>query len=76
MMYYGFGYGGMFMMLVPIILIAIIVYAIIKLKDHPSHGDYYNNSDNRALDILNERYARGEITEEEYNQNKNTIMRR
>ncbi|WP_010233683.1 SHOCT domain-containing protein [Clostridium arbusti] len=72
MMYYGFGYGGMFMMLVPIILIAIIVYAIIKLKDHPSHGD--NN--NRALDILNERYARGEINEEEYKQKKNTIMRR
>ena len=76
MMGYGFGYGGIFMMLIPIVLVAIIVYAILKLTGHSNRNGHYNNiSSNGALDILNERFARGEITEEEYNQKKNMILK-
>ena len=76
MMGYGFGYGGIFMMLIPIVLVAIIVYAILKLTGHSNLNGHYNNiRSNSALDILNERFARGEITEEEYNQKKNMILK-
>jgi len=77
MMGYGVGYGGIFMMLIPIVLVAIIVYAILKLTGHSKgNGNYNNISSNGALDILNERLARGEITEEEYNQKKNMILKK
>jgi putative membrane protein len=74
MMGYGFGFGGMFM-LVPIILVVIIVYSITRLKNNPSNGRCCNNnsSEDKALDILKERLARGEITEEEYTNKKNII---
>jgi len=76
MMGYGFGYGGIFMMLIPIVLVAIIVYAILKLTGHSNRNGHYNNiRSNSALDILNEHFARGEITEEEYNQKKNMILK-
>ncbi|MCJ7688170.1 MAG: SHOCT domain-containing protein [Clostridiaceae bacterium] len=73
---YGVGYGGMFMMLIPIVLVAIIVYAIYKLIGHANNNGHYNNiRGNSALDILNERFARGEITEEEYNQKRDMILK-
>jgi putative membrane protein len=80
MMGYGVGYGagnwGMFMMVIPIILVVIIVYAIYKLKGHSNNSGRYNNiRGNSALDILNERFARGEITEEEYNQKRSMILK-
>ena len=76
MMGYGFGYGGIFMMLIPTVLVAIIVYAILKLTGHSDFNCHYNNiRSNGALDILNNRFARGEITEEEYNQKKNMILK-
>jgi len=64
-------------MLIPIILVAIIVYAIFKLSSHSDRNGNYNNtgSSSSSLNILNERFARGEITEEEYNQKKNMILK-
>ncbi|MCB2294026.1 hypothetical protein LGK95_10895 [Clostridium algoriphilum] len=43
MMGYGVGYGGIFMMLIPIVLVAIIVYAILKLAGHSNLSGHYNN---------------------------------
>jgi len=61
------GYGGGFMSLIPfafLVLLALGAYYLLKEfmstdKAVPSQGE-------RALDILKERYARGEITREEY----------
>lgn len=75
----GYGYGpiGFGMMggfgLIPLILIGVIIYAVIKL----SHNDnkHYSNrpSNNDALDILNQRYANGEISDEEYSRKKKML---
>jgi len=76
MMGYGFGYGGAFMMLIPIILVIIIIYAVYKLTGHSSNNGHYNKiGSNSALDILNQRLVRGEITEEEYKKKKNMILK-
>lgn len=67
---FGWGYGmngGWFGMFIPIILIGIIVYAIYKIT---SNNTTSRENGNRSLEILNERYAKGEISEEEYIQKK------
>ncbi|MFT5873771.1 MAG: putative membrane protein [Clostridium sp.] len=77
MMGYGYGYGnnmmgGVFGMIIPIIIIAIVVFAIYKLLQNKNIKDI-GTRDN-SLDILNERFARGEINEEEYNSKKNALL--
>lgn len=82
MMGFGYGYGGFGgcgltgggfgMMIIPLILIGIIIYAIFKMQgSNAGNRVEYNNS----IEILNERYARGEITEDEYKQKKSLILR-
>lgn len=74
----GWGYGMMGgwsgVMLIPLILIGVIVYAVIKISSGNSNvrntGQYSS-----SLEILNERFAKGELTEEEYNQRKAVLMR-
>ncbi len=70
MMYYGYG-GGMFMgMLVFLILIVGVVYLVVmgtKSKGHPGV------SDEKPLDILKKRYAKGEITRDEYESMKKDL---
>lgn len=73
----GYGYnmmGGWFgMMIIPIILIAAVIYVIYN------KGQKYNGKDiefkDNSIDILNERFARGEINEEEYNTKKNVLLK-
>jgi putative membrane protein len=75
MMGYGYGnnmMGGVFGMIIPIIIIAIVVFAIYKLLQN-NNTKNIGTRDN-SLDILNERLARGEINEEEYNSKKNALL--
>lgn len=60
------------MMLIPLIIIAALVYFWLNSQDR---GDFLNHSkhDEDALDILNKRFARGEISEEEYIKIKSMI---
>lgn len=67
------------MMLLPVLLIGLAVYAFMKISQNNSNKNMYNsnnnahNSNNDALNILNKRYAQGEISEEEYIQKKNIL---
>ncbi len=54
-----------------IIWIAIIVIVILLLQKLP--GKIGGQSDNSALDILNERFARGEINKKEYEEKKKIL---
>jgi len=61
----GFGWG--FMLLIPIaflVLIALGVYYLIT--EFTRTGRPVSSSGERALEILKERYAKGEITREQY----------
>lgn len=66
----GWMFGGGLMMLwwlLPLaLLVALIVYFV-----NPSRGG--NKMEKSALDILNERYARGEIQQEEFEQKKRDL---
>lgn len=72
MMYRGygmFGWGG----ILGLIIVVIAVYFLIKyISDNKNVSATVIKKDN-TIDILNERYAKGEIDEEEYNKKKKIV---
>jgi putative membrane protein len=52
------------MMIVPLILVGVVIYLLSKQEGNSSIRSI-ETKDN-SLDILDERFARGEINEEEY----------
>lgn len=71
--YYRFIEGWrIFMMLIPILLIGLIIYAIYKLGTS-TRSDV--SSGKKPEDLLAERFAKGEISEEEYNRMKDALRK-
>lgn len=62
--------GGMIMMIIWLILIALAITALAKWIFGSRNGE--TNSDS-AMDILRRRYASGEITEKEYEEYKENL---
>ena len=77
-----FGYGGWWTWLggfAIIAIIALVIYALVvaisrtgKTYARPSYEEHWNDSGS-AMGILAERYARGEINDEEYQQKKKAL---
>lgn len=72
---FGFGWGiaGVLMVLImgllPILFLVLVVLGIVWLVRNASDGETERTrSRDQALSILRERYARGEITREEFDQ--------
>ena len=74
MMNFGFtpfgGFGFIFMILWWVLIIAGIV-ALIKWLTSQSHGNHRNKKS--ALEILQERYAKGEINKQEFEEKKKDL---
>ena len=60
---FGMSFGGGFMWLFWILLVVVIVWAVNAAAGSSNNPSKKQRS---ALDILNERYARGEIDQDEY----------
>ena len=65
-----YGYGGLIMWLVFIGVIILIVFLVMQFSKGKSKEP---NPHESALDILKKRYARGEITKEEFEQMKQDL---
>jgi putative membrane protein len=70
MMHYGFGYGGMFMWIIFLIVIGLLINFIVQAQKTKGQAPTQNES---HLDILKRRYAKGEITKEEYERMKKNL---
>jgi len=64
MMHYG--YGGWFMWLIPVIVVAMAIYVLVQTQKGA-------NVRETPLDILKKRYAKGEITKEDYDRMKRDL---
>jgi putative membrane protein len=67
----GFGFGGFFMILFWVLLILLIVYLVKILAGTPSSGkheqvSFTGNREGSAEEVLKKRFARGEISKEEF----------
>jgi len=70
MMHYGFGYGGMFMWIIFLIVIGVVIYFIVQTQKTKGQTPKQNES---HLDILKKRYAKGEIAKEDYERMKKDL---
>lgn len=70
---WGFGFGGLLMILWWVLIIVGIV-ALVRWLAGPSFG-LSGTREPTALDILKARYARGEIDREEFEQRRRDIER-
>ncbi len=71
------GWGWPFMGIIPLILLALLVAAVVLLvRGVSGTGEAHPPPARRspALDVLEERYARGEINRDEYLQKKKDIV--
>jgi putative membrane protein len=68
----GWGFGMMFMSL---LFLAIIVVGVVLIVRSFSHGEQTppQRGGSRALDILDERFARVEIDQQEYEERRRTL---
>ncbi len=79
MYHYGFpwfGFGGLLGMILFWVFVVILIAWVVRRPYHysgPSAGPNPQSS-RSALDVLNERYAKGEINKQEYDQKKKDIM--
>lgn len=69
----GMMFGGVMMIVFWGVIILLIVLAVRWLGDGPSHGMAPPGSRNKALDILQERFARGEIDKAEFDERKRLL---
>jgi len=67
---FGWWFGGMIMMVVFGVLVVVGIVALIKWLSSQSPGERSSQS---ASEILRKRYARGEITKEEFENMKKDI---
>ncbi len=79
----GFGFGGIFMLFFWGLIIWAIFALVRSVSGHGCCGHGHDHSDshnqpmknNSALDTLKERYAKGEISKEEFDRTKKDIER-
>ena len=69
-MHYGYGHGGMLMWVIILIVLGLLVYFVVQARK--TRGQMAAQGES-ALDILKKRYAKGEISKEDYERMKKDL---
>lgn len=67
---FGMGFGGIFMWVFWLFWIVLIIWAVVIVVGNRKESSAKQNT---ALDILKERYAKGEIDQQRYEQMKKEL---
>ena len=70
MMNYGYGFGGMFLWILFVIIIGVVAYFVIQNTRSKTTG---TSPQETPLDILKKRYAKGEINKEDFDRMKRDL---
>ncbi|HMB97074.1 MAG TPA: SHOCT domain-containing protein [Balneolaceae bacterium] len=65
------GFGGGWMMIIWLILVILLAIVLVKVIMNSSD----KKRDESPMDILEKRYARGEIDKEEFEERKNQLLK-
>lgn len=65
----GMGFGMIWFWIIGIVFLVVIIWLIIRVMNQ----NFANNQFRSALDILKERYARGEIDKDEFEEKKSHL---
>jgi len=68
------GYGGWIMFIIGIVIIGLVVWAIVAATRGGQMAGWGAAPRRDALDIAKERYARGEINKEQFEEIKKGLM--
>ena len=71
MINYGYGFGGGFMWVILLILIGVVIFLFVQSGKTKGFGGFSHET---PLDILKKRYAKGEISKEEYEKMKSDLQ--
>jgi putative membrane protein len=71
MMGYGYGYGNLFLWIVAIVLVGLVVYLVIR---GTRRREYLRAHQGTPLEILQKRYASGEITKEMFEEMRKNLQ--
>ena len=66
--FFGMGFSWILLLII-IVIIVLVVYQVNKKNPHQ-----YNMNNETPLDILKKRFAKGEITKEEFDRMKKDLM--
>lgn len=69
----GFGLLGFILMILFWALIIAAIVAFVRWLIHPTRREFKGSGEKTALDILKERYAKGEIDKKEYEEKMKDI---
>ena len=69
---WGMGYGMGWWWIIGVIIMVVVVWMVVKVINQ-SNNPNTRLSNKSALDILKERYARGEIDKQEFEERKNNL---
>jgi len=69
-----YGMGGGFMWLFPLIGLGIFLYVIYMIFNRTNLTNNTGINSESALEVLKKRYARGDITKEEFTQMKKDLI--
>ncbi|MEQ8198213.1 MAG: SHOCT domain-containing protein [Clostridiaceae bacterium] len=74
MMYWSYSMmaGWFFMMVLPLIIFTVLIFIVVDIFIHKNRASFSERYDT-SLEILKERLAKGEISEEEYKSKRNLI---